>query len=127
MPLSAAREEKPDARKAQQRGYKLLPCYDDSDNKPPICASTTLSVLKACAEAFAEIHRASYAETQPAPTGFILDGGGCRRSSSTPSETIWTSRPQRRRSAAAAHTDRRVVTFDPFLNIQDANVPLPHM
>src|SRR5208283_1377557 len=24
-------------------------------------------------------------------------------------------------------TDRRVVAFDPVLNIQDANVPLPHM
>src|SRR6202011_1560951 len=31
------------------------------------------------------------------------------------------------RSAAAARTDRRMVAFDPVLNIQDANVPLPHM
>src|SRR5882757_11213776 len=31
------------------------------------------------------------------------------------------------RASAAAHTDRRVVAFDPVLNIQDAKVPLPHM
>ena len=39
----------------------------------------------------------------------------------------WTSAKLRGRSAAAAHTDRRVVAFDRVLNIQDANVPLPHM
>src|ERR1700736_716154 len=39
----------------------------------------------------------------------------------------WTSAKLRGRSAAAAHADRRVVAFDPVLNIQDANVPLPHI
>src|SRR6202521_2062083 len=39
----------------------------------------------------------------------------------------WTSAKLRRRSAAAAHADRRVVAFDPVLNIQDPNVPLPHI
>src|SRR5271165_5391553 len=33
----------------------------------------------------------------------------------------------RGRSASATHTDRRVAAFDPLLNIQDANVPLPHV
>src|ERR1700674_3088677 len=39
----------------------------------------------------------------------------------------WTSAKLRGRSAAAAHADRRVVVLVTLLNIQDANVPLPHI
>jgi hypothetical protein len=38
-----------------------------------------------------------------------------------------TTAKLRRRSAAAAHTERNIAAFDSVLNIDDANIPLPHM
>ena len=39
----------------------------------------------------------------------------------------WTAAKFRGRRSATAHAERRMVAFDAILNIQDTNVPLPHM
>src|SRR5206468_3100238 len=41
--------------------------------------------------------------------------------------TGWTAAKLRGRSTATADTDRETVPFDIVLNIDNANIPLPHM